>query len=196
MVVVSCQGQFCGVVGSDVGESVANRDRNFYLNTQDQATCDGTIDELQYCYYKTEKHNALAFGGFSFTAALYREMRQGTYTAISDAYTNGISYSDHGLQSFRCVSVSIPPLQIQAGDVIGVCIYNPPKSGLLGFRAQLDVVGQNAGADRYLLTSGNSGCGDSAVPNSVSSLTRENSLVLHIFASISKYLMIVSQNDF
>ena len=185
MVVVSCQGQSCGLVGSDTGRSVANRDRNFYLNTQDPAPCDGMIDGVQYCYYHTSILNIKAIGGFSFTAALYREMGQGTYTAISDAYTTGTSSLDHGTQSFRCVTVSIPPLQIQAGDVIGVCIYNPPL-GLLGIRAQLDVVGRNAGANRFLLRTSNSGCGDSAVPNTVSSLTRENSLVLHISASISK----------
>ena len=181
--VASCQGQSCGVVGSDAGGSAANRDRNFYLNTQDPAPCDGTINEVQYCYYKT--NNKIATGGFSFTTAFYREMSPGTYTAISNSYTTVTGYFDHGLQSFRCVTAPIPPLQIQAGDVIGVCIYHPPL-GLFGIRAQLDVVGRNAGSGQYLQRASNSGCGDSAVPNTVSSLTREDSLVLHISARISK----------
>ena len=72
--------------------------------------------------------------------------------------------------------------------MIGACIYDPPnESGFLGSRVQLDVVGQEAGSDRFLMSAtDNSGCSNSAVPNSVSGLSRADSFVMHIYASIGK----------
>ena len=98
----------------------------------------------------------------------------------------GITYYNRG--SHICFNFQpSQAIEVQAGDVIGACIYTPTDElGGVTHREQLDVVGQNAGADRFLMVTSNSGCGDSSVPSPVSSLTRINSLVLQIYADISK----------
>ncbi len=71
--------------------------------------------------------------------------------------------------------------------MIGACIYDPPNGLFNSDRAQLDVVGQQGGTDRFLMSAtDNSGCSNSAVPDSVSGLSRADSFVMHIYASIGK----------
>ena len=181
--VVSVKGQSCGVIGTDAGEFEANRAHGFYLNTQDPAPCDGTINEVQYCYYRTNQSEATAF---RFSAALFRETSPGLYSAVSTVFRARRNDNNHGSQSFTCVVISFnSPVEVQAGDMIGACIYEPPSLSTV----QLDVVGQNASADRYLMRTSNSGCSNIAVPSSVmnSSLTKLESLELHIHANISEY---------
>ena len=119
---------------------------------------------------------------------MYRETSpgSGSYRAVSEAFTTGRDLN-FGLV-FNCSTYSAPSqIDIRAGDVIGACIYDPPNlGGLDGVRAQADVVGESSSATRFLMKTGNAGCGDSAVPDPVTSLTREDSLVLHIHANICK----------
>ena len=178
---LTIHGQSC-LVGTDTTEFEANRAHGFYLNTQDPAQCDGTITEFQYCYYRTN----LGFqSSYEFTFAVFRETSSGTYTSVSNAFTTGRTAFNANLPSgtdFACASYSpSAAVDIQTGDMIGACIYDPP-----GGRVQLDVVGRNAGSVQYIMSTGNSGCGNSAVPNTVTSLTRMDSSVVHIHADISK----------
>ena len=184
---LTIHGQSC-LVGTDTTEFEANRAHGFYLNTQDPAQCDGTITEFQYCYYRS---NLGLQSSYDFTFAVFRETSSGTYTSVSNAFTTGRTVINANLPSgtdFACASYSPSTVvDIQAGDVIGACIYDPPDvSGINGCRVQLDVVGRNAGSDQYIMSTGNSGCGNSAVPNTVTFLTRMDSSVVHIHADISK----------
>lgn len=181
------QAQTCGDIGNVAQEFTESRERNFFLNIQDPAACDGTVTEFQYCYYRTDQLSV----GHLFTFAVYRETSEGsnTYTPVSDAFNTGTGFFSHGSDSFTCLTYN-PGLAIviQAGDMIGACVYDPPnEGGLLGSRVQLDVVGQDAGVDRFLMKAvDNTGCGNTAVPDSVNGLTRADALVLHIKAIIGE----------
>ena len=183
----------CGRVGTDAQEFDASRGQGFYLNTQDPAQCTGTITQFQYCYYRSGSFAA----SYDFTFAVYRSMGS-SYVPVSQAFTTGRTIANANLgfgDNFACTSYSVDEITVQAGDVIGVCIYDPPDNAdpvdvLIGpdltNRVQLDVVGGNAPSDRFLMSTGNTGCGDFSVPSSVSSLGTQTSRVLHIYADISK----------
>ncbi len=120
---------------------------------------------------------------------MFRETSPGTYTSVSNGFTTGRTAFNANFPSgtnFACVSYSPSAVvDIQVGDVIGACIYDPPDVN--GRRVvQLDVVGRNAGPDQYAMSTGNSGCGNSIVPSTVTSLNRIDSSVVHIYAEISK----------
>ncbi len=182
--------QTCGDIGTVAEEFRESREQKFFLNTQNPAPCDGNVTEFQYCYYLTDQLSE----GHLFTFAVYRETSQGSnvYIPVSDAFTTGTSIFNHGSASFACRTYNPQQtIQIQAGDIIGACIYNPPnEGGLVGTRIQLDVVGQNAGNDSFLMsTDDNTECGNSAVPSSVSNLNRADGFVLHVNANIGEPIM-------
>ena len=185
---VVVQGESCGVVGNVSREFDIDRAHGFYLNTQDPSPCNGTVDEFQYCYYRPSNLAAR----YDFTFAVFRETSPGSYSAVSEAYTTGRTLTNLNLGSgdFACARFEVMnQVQIQAEDVIGACVYDPPNTGgLSGVRAELNVVGGNAGNNRYLMLTGNAGCDDFTVPSpvAVSGLARIDSHVLHISASISK----------
>ena len=121
------------------------------------------------------------------------------YISVSEAFITGrtVANSNFGTGgTFACRIVSVNDIPVQAGDVIGVCIYDPPDNAesvrIFGNdytnRLPIDMVSQNAGEDRFLMSTSNTGCGDMFVPNpvAVSSLNRANQRVLHIHADISK----------
>ena len=181
------KGESCGVIGSDSGEFDIDTAHGFYLNTQDPSPCNGTVSGFQYCYYRSSSLAAR----YEFTFAVFRETSPESYSAVSEAYTTGRTLTNHNLGlsgAFACAGFEVMnQIQIQAGDVVGACIYNPPDTGgLRGVRVELNVVGRNAGSNRYLMMTGNTGCNDFTVPSPVSGLTRIDSHVLHISASISK----------
>ncbi len=180
------QAQTCGDIGTNAQEFTESREQKFFLNTQDPAPCDGTIDQFEYCYYRTDQ---IFTARHLFTFAVYRETSPGsnTYSPISDPFNTGTTFRNHGEDTFTCITFQAGQiLQVQAGDMLGACIYDPPN-GFLSNRVQLDVVGQQAGSDQYLMSAtDNSGCNNSAVPNFVSGLSRADSFVLHVYASIGK----------
>ena len=85
--------------------------------------------------------------------------------------------------NFGCTTLTpVDPVTVQAGDVIGACVFDPPDDNTL----QNDIVGEIDDSNRYLMTTGTIGCGDAAVPSTVNSLNRRDSRVLHIHADIGK----------
>ena len=180
--VVSVQGQTCGVIGTDHENEDFDADRThgFYLNTQDPAPCDGTVDKFKYCYFRHNSLGAIFTDSFAFKFAVYRETSLGSYSPVSETF---IAVRESNIaDAFDCLIYPVSnQIQIQAGDVIGACIYDPP-----GGRRETFVVGQHAGADRYLMTTSTPECDDSTLPDHVSSLASVNSQVLLISADISE----------
>lgn len=190
-----CGQDTCGTVGTNLGEQNANRDLSFYLNTQHPAACDGNITSFRYCNYHP---NAFALA-FRSTFAIYRPLGDGSYQAVSEAFTVGgggdaLNLGEFNRDEFRFQNdfgcglrmVNVP-IAVQVGDVIGACMYDP------GFLvAQLDIVGSIQDNSRFLLLTGNTGCADNAVPSSVNSLTQTDSLVLHVDADIGRVTKIVA----
>ena len=172
----------CGVIGTNEEERTANRDHNFYLNTQNPAPCNGTITSFQFCNYRGTQLGS----SYEATFAIYRLRASQTdsYDVIIPALTAGrrpfTGLGDNG--DFGCTTLTpVVPVTVQAGDVIGACVFDPPDNIL-----QNDIVGEIDDSDRYLMTTGTNGCGDAAVPSTVNSLNRRDSRVLHIHADIGK----------
>ena len=180
LAVASVQGQTCGIIGSNVEQSfVRDSNRRFYLNTQDPAQCNGTVNGFQYCYYS----HSSSVDSYAFTFAVYRETSPESYSAVSEAFT--AERDPNPAVTFACLTFSMSnQIQIQSGDMIGACIYDPPDQGS-DIRLETYVVGDEASNDRYLMRTSNSGCGDFTVPNTVSSLSRRGRRVLHISANIT-----------
>lgn len=173
----------CGVVGtSEEEERTANTVYEFYLNTQDAAPCNGTLHTFRFCYY----HPTRGSSSFLSTFAIYRRNSQtNSYHAVSQAFNAERNSENIGQDSFTCTTLDLRrPITVQVGDVLGACIFDPPSSDIF----QLDIVGSNAGDERYLMTHRHARCGIVDVPSTVesTSLVRESSLVLHIHGNIGK----------
>ena len=174
----------CGVIGTNEEERTFIRDHNFYLNTQNPAPCDGTITSFQFCNYRGTQR----VGFYESTFAIYRlrASESDSYDAIIPALSARRAFGTGlggFLGSFGCTNLTLEdPVTVQAGDVIGACVFDPPDDDTL----QNDVVGVIDDSDSYLMTTGTNGCGDAAVPQRVNSLSTTNSRVLHIHADVGK----------
>jgi len=75
-------------------------------------------------------------------------------------------------------------LEVEAGDIIGVCIFDPPDANGRE-TVQLDLVGMGKNDSQYLMATD---CGESTLPDSISSqsLNEIPSLVLHFTADIGR----------
>ena len=90
---------------------------------------------------------------------------------------------------FNCYDDSIDvgdsPLTIQAGDILGACVFDPSNSFGVN-RFQLDVVGEANGGS--LLQMSTAGCSRTDIPPDVptTQLSTVNSRRLHIYSNIGK----------
>ena len=196
--VVSAQNTQCGSIGSsDQIELNGRTDRRFYLNANNPATCTGTVTSWRVCFYGP---NDLRMGSYWATYAVYRRMGTGgneRYERVSQIFSavratsnllgNGVVDGTLQEDNFACYDDSIDsgdsPVIIQAGDVLGACIFNPDN--LPGDnRRQLDIVGETGGSS--LLEMNDGGCTAEAIPSNIptSQLSNRNNRRLHLFANI------------
>ena len=93
---------------------------------------------------------------------------------------------------FRCYTDSIDadasPVRVQAGDILGACIFNPVNERFLT-RSQLDIVGERSGSS--LLATTTDGCSMDTLPSNIpaSQLLVLNSRRLHIHANMGMYIV-------
>jgi hypothetical protein len=88
-------------------------------------------------------------------------------------------------QGFTCYDDSITvPLTVQAGDILGACVFNPTDGNFFTRRQLVDVVGRVDGES--LLRMGAAGCSTTALPTDIkaSQLSTVNSRRLHLYANI------------
>ena len=173
----------------------------FYLNTANPAPCTGNVTSWRVCYYgPNQDPEDEEFFSYWATYAVYRKMGSGAdeyYEQVSQLFsavtaTNNLARIDSTgtidaairQQGFTCYDDSITaPLTVQAGDIIGACIFNP-TDGAFFIRRQLDVVGRFDGES--LLRMGSGGCSTTSLPTEIraSQLSNVNSRRLHIYANI------------
>ena len=196
----------CGPIGNDNSETeiTAARDRRFYLNTANPATCNGTVSSWTVCYYGPNNLDSSA--SYWATYAVYRRNNSGgqeRYERVSRMFsavrTNGLAAriadpEDGGIQEdgFVCYSDSAgrTPVTIQAGDVIGACIFYPNDISSFD-RLQLDIVGRQTGTlgeSLLELSESEASCSRNSIPNSIlgNDLSSRNDRRLHLYANISK----------
>jgi hypothetical protein len=91
---------------------------------------------------------------------------------------------------FNCyddfVGAGASPLIVQAGDLLGACVFDPVEDTNYD-RRQLDVVGETEMDGESLLGMSTSGCTTDALPSNIpiSQLSMVSSRRLHIYANIS-----------
>lgn len=177
----------------------AVRDHSFYLNTAHPALCSGTVTSWRYCYYVPSVINE-TIDVYRTSFAVYRRMLDSgsgsyTYERISTVFS--IIVREESLShnsSFMCDILDVKDFTIEAGDIVGACVFDPIDSETR-FRKQLDIVG---GVSGYSLLQMNdvSACavGLNKLPSNISNsiLSVIDSRVLHLYADIeSKSLYIL-----
>ena len=198
---MSAQDTQCGSIGNSNSESEAKdrRDRRFYLDVNNPATCTGSITSWRVCYYGPDEVDEN--GVYLATYAVYRRMGAGNFERVSETFRAIRSTSNSAVVGvdgvvqaggFSCyddsINVGTSPLTIQAGDVLGACVFDPEDENIF----QLDVVGDTGGGSpESLLRMNTNGCGNvwnSPLPSSVltNSLSNRNSRRLHIHANIGR----------
>ena len=112
-------------------------------------------------------------------SGLYYQQISSTFTA--DRVVLGQNPISSGYDELDIGSEAV---EVQRGDVIGACIFDPENLQIL-IHSQLDVVGEASG---YSLLEMNdiSECGFGAVPSriSASNLREQTSRILHLYADI------------
>ena len=198
----------CGPIGNDNTETqlTAERGRRFYLNTANPATCNGTVSNWTVCYYGPRSLDSDA--SYWATYAVYRRNDSGgqeRFEQVSRIFsavrTNNlearIDPEDGGIQQdgFVCYNDSTgdPPVTVQAGDIIGACIFDPQdrdvNSNVASFdRFQLDIVGRISGESLLELSESEARCSMNSIPSdiTVNGLSNRNDRRLHLYANIGK----------
>ena len=179
----------------------------FYLNTANPALCTGTITSWRVCYYEPTSDDI--FDRFWATYAVYRRTNITHYERVSQIFSavRSISQTSNRLEpivdglvddeDINCYDdgVGNSPLSVQAGDVIGACIFDPENRNIRGLpllfvnRLPLNIVGRDSGEEDFLLQMGTSGCSREILPTEVytNQLLNVSSLRLHIYTNIGKF---------
>ena len=157
------------------------------------------------CYYGPDNVDN-ARGSYWATYAVYRRMGSGNdvkyervseifralrtierFTDVNVARVDGEIVED----GFNCYDDSIDvgnsPLTIQAGDILGACVFDPEnmRFGLVQVnRLQLDIVGEASG--QSLLQMDTTGCTTEAIPSNIpaNQLSTQSPRKLHLYANI------------
>ena len=197
----SAQQEQCGSIGnSDETAATASRAQMFYLDTANAAPCTGNITSWRVCYYGPSSVNS--FGSYWASYAVYRRTGSGNsirYGCVSEMFRairttsaligNPIVDGEIEQGGFNCytdsVDVGSSPLTVQAGDILGACVFDPSNSFSIN-RLPLDVVGE--ASDGTLLQMGTAGCSREEIPSDIpqNQLSSVNSRRLHIYAIIGK----------
>ena len=192
----------CGQIGSSEESTlIPATELMFYLNTANPAPCSGNVTSWRVCYYGP---TTVEFASYWATYAVYRRMGSGNgehYQKVSGFYravrATGLLTAlditrtvDGEIQEsgYMCYDDFIDdgdsPLTIQAGDVLGACIFDPVDETTFA-RFPLNIVGQISG--QYLLGMGSTAaCDRVGLPTSVPSdqLSIINSRRLHLYTNI------------
>ena len=118
------------------------------------------------------------------------------YQRVSNTFTiDRVFALDPIFSGFNCHNEFVARVEVQRGDVLGACIFDP-DNGIFLVHSQLDVVGEASG---YSLLEMNdvSECDFGAIPSRVSAsrLTESTSRILHLYAEIgmiTNIIMLVS----
>ena len=200
----SAQQEQCGSIGnSDETAGTASRAQMFYLDTANPAPCTGNVTSWRVCYYGPDSIDDR--GSYWATYAVYRRMGSDNsitgYMCVSEMFRairtvsriiNNDPIVDGEIEQggFNCYNDSIDagdsPLTIQAGDILGACVFDPINSPFSVNRLSLDVVGEVNGES--LQQMGTDGCSRTNIPSdiSINQLSTVNSRRLHIHANIGK----------
>ena len=133
----------CGSIGNSNENALsAESGQSFYLNTANPAPCTGNVTSWRVCYYGPNQDvDSDEFFSYWATYAVYWRMGSGAderYEQVSQLFSAVMATSNlvrvdssnviDGViqqQGFTCYDDPITvPLTVQAGDVLGACVFN------------------------------------------------------------------------
>ena len=164
------------------------RENWFYLNTAAPAPCSGTITEVRGCYYPSNTNITVNHRFYALVAVYRRQMTlidvSDSYEIVSSMFTirlPGRQLINNARSDIVCATVNVSDFDIEAGDVLGACVFNP--SG--GQNRRLLIVGEASGYS--LMEMSSTGCSLDAMPPNVaiSDLSNVDSRLLHVYANIT-----------
>ena len=156
------------------------------MNTAAPAPCNGTINGWRYCFYnpgdiRNDHTYITTFAAYRATDTDYQQyQRVSNVTVVS---WRGSDINDLS-QNFNCFNISVNNFTIEAGDIVGGCVYDPTGTG----SRQLDIVGQNAAGYSLMQMDDESQCRKKSLPLSISSNQLGSildSTILHVYANIT-----------
>ena len=106
---------------------------------------------------------------FRVTWAVYRRMGSGndtSYIRVASSVRTATRRDDQIPNSgnFWCRNQNVNDFDIEAGDIVGACIYDPSQND----RKQMDIVGQANGYSLMQMSVDNQ-CGDNLMPSTIPS---------------------------
>ena len=188
---VSCQ---CTPVGSNneaESTAAAVRTPSIYLNTAHPATCSGTVERWQFCFYRPDTHNES--DRYRLTMAVYR--RNNIRYELVESSLRTIT-RDFPAQSsnFSCQYLDLnmaDRFNIETDDIVGACIFVPTQAS----RERMDIVSEENG---YSLMQNNVRirCGYRSMPTMISSsqFSMVDSKLMHLSAIIAGIYIHVVHN--
>ena len=212
---VTAQSTQCGFIGNSNEErGTERRDLLFYLDVDHPAPCNGTITNWRVCYYGPSSIGLVGLRSYWANYAVYRRVRDANgsqrYIRVSEIFSAArgsrlltrivenqslvVPLDGEIRRGFTCYSdtnsidrTRTRPLTVQAGDVVGACVFNPIDPNR-GSRVQLDVVGESSNAAESLLGTSAGGCTVDTIPSTVlaNQMAVINSRRLHIHARIGE----------
>ena len=184
----------------------------FYLNTANPAPCPGNITSWRVCYYQPIDQVRLRM--YWATYAVYRKVGSGAaeqYIRVSAVYravrattnlldvisrrnrssTRFAPIDGEALDGYACYNDSIDvggsPLTVQAGDVVGACVFDPLDSSRV-VQYQLDIVSEVNGESLLAMASTAAGCNIETLPSTIPA--NQLSIIharLHLYANIGMF---------
>ena len=182
---VNCQ---CSPIGTNNQTgSTAVRDHRLYLNTASPAPCSGTIKRWRFCFHRPVTQ--VGSDRYRVTWAVYRRVGSGnsTHYEIVRSSQRTTTRNDPSSGNFWCRNENPPDFNIEAGDIVGACIYEPRERN----REQMDIVSEADGYSLMEMMVTNQ-CGKNLIPSTIlsSQLSRVNSRILHLYAMIESMYIV------
>ena len=205
--------QICGPIGNgNETRGTERRDQMFYLNTANPAPCTGNITSWRVCYYgPAGSTSTFSLRAYWASYAVYRRIGSGSinerYERVSEVFValratrllaeirsrrrpETTPEIDGVIKDgFNCytdqLGNGVSQMTVQAGDLIGACVFDPIDGSLIS-RRQLDIVGDVSGQSLLAMSTG--ACSRDSIPTSipVSQLRTINSRRLHVYANVGK----------
>ena len=121
-------------IGTNIENALtAARELSFYLNTARPALCSGTVTRWRYCYYTSNVNsNGSTDVRYRTSFAVYRRMAGSAqpndveYRRVSEI--SSIVIQDYPDTDFVCDEIEVDQFEIEAGDIVGACIFDPIDS--------------------------------------------------------------------
>ena len=191
---VNCQSQ-CSPVGSNIETELtaaAVTPPSVYLNVDYPARCSGTVERWEFCFYRPATHQE--DDSYRLTFAVYRGTGSGSntqYEIVGSSLRTITSQFGEESSNFLCQFLNLTnasdnwlQFNIEAGDIIGACIFDPTNPSI----EPMDAISAASGYSLMQDTqSVGTPCGFRQMPSTIprSRLLTVNSRLLHLSAIVA-----------